>query len=302
MAPEFVLAALASALLHALWNAAVKAGPDPDTRMLAQMVAGAVFVLPALFWIGLPDPVAWPWLAASTVLNACTVLAILRAYERGGFGIVYASVRALSVVLVVPLAALLADEVPARLELAGVLLIAMSLTLLALGDRVPAMRRHVEHGRGPAFRASVDLKGVPSMTRSTLLWILLAGMTAAGYAICDARAVRADGAALPYALTVSVANAVFMALLRARRIPLWRIEAREWGIALPVALAALASYALLLWAVTTAPVAPTMALRDTSAFFGLIIGLVWFGERLTGPRVIALLIAAGGVLCVRFGW
>lgn len=300
MAPEFVLAALASALLHAAWNAAVKAGPDPDTRMLAQMVAGAGLVLPALFWIGLPDPAALPWLAASTVLNACTVLAILRAYELGGFGIVYASVRALSVVLVVPFAALLANEIPGLPELAGIGLIAVSLLLLAFGDRVFSVREPAVDRPGALRAVAMKKKGAPVVPRAALGWILFAGVTAAGYAICDARAVRADGAALPYALAVSVANAVIMVMLRARRIPVWRIGAREWGIAVPVAIAAHGSYALLLWAVTTAPVAPTMALRDTSAFFGLVIGLVWFGERLTGSRLVALLIAAGGVLCVRF--
>lgn len=300
MAPEFVLAALASALLHAAWNAAVKAGPDPDVRMLAQMVAGAVLVLPALFWIGLPDLAAWPWLAASTILNACTVLAILRAYEQGGFGIVYASVRALSVVLVIPLAALLANEIPGPPELAGIGLIAVSLTLLAFGDRLLSARAFAIDRPEPPGSAAARMKGVPVVPRAAFGWILLAGLTAAGYAICDAQAVRADGAALPYALTVSVANAAVMAVLRLRRVPVWRIGAREWAMAVPVAIAALASYALLLWAVTTAPIAPTMALRDTSAFFGLVIGLVWFGERLTGPRCVALLVAAAGVLCVRF--
>ena len=103
-----VAAALASALLHAGWNAAVKAAAHPARAMTAQMVLGAVLVAPGLLWSGLPVAAAWPWIAASTLMNVLTVTALLRAYELGGFGIVYPTVRAVAVLLVVPLAALVA--------------------------------------------------------------------------------------------------------------------------------------------------------------------------------------------------
>lgn len=49
-----VAAALLSAVLHAGLNAAVKASSRPTEAMAAQMLVGAVIVLPALFWSGLP--------------------------------------------------------------------------------------------------------------------------------------------------------------------------------------------------------------------------------------------------------
>ena len=82
---------LLSALLHAGWNAAVKANRNPAQAMTAQMLLGAVLVLPALLWFGLPDSASWGWIAASTVTNVLTVSALLRAYELGGFGLVYPS-------------------------------------------------------------------------------------------------------------------------------------------------------------------------------------------------------------------
>src|SRR5882672_6402944 len=105
-----VAGALASALLHAGWNAAVKASPHPTEAMTAQMVASAAIVLPGLLWTGLPAPASRMWIAASTALNVATVTALLRAYELFGFGLVYPVVRALSVLLVVPLAAILSGE------------------------------------------------------------------------------------------------------------------------------------------------------------------------------------------------
>ncbi len=91
---KFTLAALLSALLHAGWNAAVKAAARPAETMTAQMLLGAAMVVPALFWSGLPAMASWPWVLASTLTNTLTVTALLRAYALGGFGVVYPVVRA----------------------------------------------------------------------------------------------------------------------------------------------------------------------------------------------------------------
>lgn len=69
--------ALLSAVLHAGWNAAVKTSRNPAQVMTAQMVLGAVLVVPALFFTGLPDLASFGWIAASTVMNLLTVSALL---------------------------------------------------------------------------------------------------------------------------------------------------------------------------------------------------------------------------------
>src|ERR1051325_9479991 len=124
-----VAGALASAVLHASWNAAVKASRRPVEAMTAQMVLSALIVVPPLWWTAFPARGSWLWIAASTSLNVLTVTALLRAYDVVGFGMVYPVVRALSVLLVVPLAALLSGE---RLSVAGVLGVALVSASLAL--------------------------------------------------------------------------------------------------------------------------------------------------------------------------
>src|SRR5262249_25134023 len=84
-----VAAALLSALLHAGWHAAVKASARPAEAMAAQMLMSAVLVVPGLLWTGLPPQASWIWIGASTLMNVVTVTALLRAYELGGFGVVY---------------------------------------------------------------------------------------------------------------------------------------------------------------------------------------------------------------------
>ena len=126
-----VAAALISAVLHAGWNAAVKASRDPPRAMTAQMLLSALIVLPGLLWSGLPPLAAWPWIAGSTLMSVVTVSALLRAYELGGFGLVYPVARAIAVVLVVPLVALFAGGWPGPAALAGITIIALSLGVLA---------------------------------------------------------------------------------------------------------------------------------------------------------------------------
>lgn len=275
MEPAYVLAALLSAVLHAGWNAAVKASPRPSEAMATQMLLGAVMVVPALAVTGLPPAQAWPWLAASTLTNVVTNTALLRAYALGSFGVVYPVVRAVSVLLVVPLAAWLAGDRLGLAALAGIGLIVISLGVLGLGARDAAF------------------------SPRALGWTLVAGLSTAVYVICDAHGVRAAGAPWAYGFTVSITNAVAMWWrIRAAGSPL-ALARRNWAIGAPAALAAIVSYVLILWVWTHAAIAPASALRDTSAVFAILIAVIWLRERLTPSRVAAVALAAAAVPLLR---
>lgn len=279
MEPIHVLAALASALLHAGWNATVKASPRPDAAMAGQMVAGAIMVLPVLAWIGLPPPSAWPWVLASTCINLVVVTALLRAYALGGFGTVYPVQRAISVLCVVPLAAALAGDQLTPAALLGVALIVLALALLALGA-LGARRGH-------------------DFPPRAIGWTLLAGLASAGYVLCDARGVRASESALSYGFTASIANAITMTIRQKALGTPWRTFAGAWSIAIPTAIASMASYVLILWVWTHAPVAAGAALRDTSAVFAILIAVLFLRERFTPARLAAVLIACAAVPLLR---
>ncbi|MFX8612622.1 hypothetical protein ABTM13_19375, partial [Acinetobacter baumannii] len=89
-------------------------------------LVSALIGLPLLLAAGLPRSAAWPWLLASTGMNMVSVAALLRAYATAGFGVAYPIARAVSVLLVVPLAALLAGETLGPAALGGVGLITVS--------------------------------------------------------------------------------------------------------------------------------------------------------------------------------
>ncbi len=242
------------------------------------MLLSALLAVPGLWWTGLPAPPSWIWIAASTLTNIVTVTALLRAYELGGFGVVYPVVRAVSVVLVVPLAALLVGDRLGLGAVAGVGLVAISLGVLAHGVR-----------RDRSF------------TIAMLAWTLFAGLATAAYVLCDARGVRLAGSPWSYGLAVSVTNAAAMCWRQRHVGTPWRLLRSNWAVAAPAAAASVASYLLILWVWSHAPIAPAAALRDTSAVFAILIAVVWLREPFTRSRLLAVLLAAGAVPLLRLG-
>jgi drug/metabolite transporter (DMT)-like permease len=81
----------------------------------------------------------------------------------------------------------------------------------------------------------------------------------------------------------------------------WAIVTRHARLAVPAALASTASYLLILWVYTRAPIAPAAALRDTSAIFAMLIAALWLKERFGAVRLAALAVAIGGVALLRLG-
>ena len=155
-------AALMSACLHAAWNAAVKASPDPRSAMAAQVVGSGLLSVPLLMLVPLPSAAALPWLCGSACLNLITVIALLRGYAHGGgFGFVYPLARATSPLLVLFLASSLQGESIGPFGIAGIALVSGGIALFALGEG-----RH---------------------RPKALAYALLAGAFAAAYAVCSTR-------------------------------------------------------------------------------------------------------------------
>jgi drug/metabolite transporter (DMT)-like permease len=256
----------------------VKASRDPPRAMTAQMLLSALLVLPCLLWSGLPPLAAWPWIAASTLLNVITVTALLRGYALGGFGLVYPVVRAIAVVLVVPLVAAVAGGWPSTAALGGIAIIALTLAVIAWD--------------------TVRARGVPVQA---LAWIVAAGVGAAGYILCDAQGVRTSGSPWAYGFVVSITNAAAMCWRQRHNGAPWVQLKGQWSIAAPAAVASVASYLLILWVWGHAPIAPAAALRDTSAVFAILIAVVWLKEPFTRTRILAVLLAATAIPLLRLG-
>ena len=133
----------------------------------------------------------------------------------------------------------------------------------------------------------------------TIGWTLLAGIASAAYVLCDARGVRVSHSALSYGCTASIANAITMTLRQKALGTPWRSFGGAWSLAIPNAVASMASYILILWVFTRAPVAAGAALRDTSAVFAILIAVLFLRERFTPLRLAAVAIACIAVPLLR---
>jgi len=246
--------------------------------MTAQMVVAAVLMLPVLVVTGLPQPQSWPWVLASTLVNVVTVQALLRAYALAGFGLVYPLGRAVSVMVVVPLASWWAGEHLGPYALWGVGLVVLSLLMLALRSW-----------------------GARLLPLKALLLVVASGLGVATYVLADAQGVRASGSPLAYAALTSLANALSMTARHWRMGPPWGVVMRTWQLSLPCGAASAVSYLLILWVWAQAPIALGAALRDTSAVFAVAIAVLWLKEPMDRWRAMAVVAAVLAVPLMRWG-
>src|SRR3546814_12165727 len=78
----------ASGSIHAIVNAIVKGGRDKMAGRALTDGSSAIILLPATLFVPWPTG-AWGWLAASAVLHAFYLFALIRAYQVGDLSAVY---------------------------------------------------------------------------------------------------------------------------------------------------------------------------------------------------------------------
>jgi drug/metabolite transporter (DMT)-like permease len=276
MDTTLVLAALLSALLHASWTAAVKHTGQTTEAMTGQMVAAALVSLPLLLWLPWPAAQAWGWMAASCFFNWLGILCLLRAYERGAYGAVYPLSRATMVLVIAPLSVVFAGE---RLSVAawiGIACIASSLVLMA------------SQARG-GQRLGTDVLG----------WTLLGGVFSAICVMLDVQGIRSSGSPIAYGCCAAVVNGSLMLLRQRRRPGLWTAIVRHRRVVVGSGVVSMASYLLIVWVFTQAPMAISAALRDTSALFAVLISVFVLKEKLGRLQQLAVLVAGCAVPLLR---
>jgi drug/metabolite transporter (DMT)-like permease len=280
---------LVSALLHAVWSAAIKGSRDPLTFGVLQQVA----TLPglALLFAGFrPSEVpkeVWTLVAGTGVAHAGYLYWMCRGYERGDLTVVYPIVRSTPALLPFFAAGWLGESVSPG----G-----------ALGIAVTVAGVWLVHTQG-------DLRLSALLAPGTSFAYLSLVATVA-YSLLDKRAMGLLQAApwsspLPrsivYFFLLSFSHAVFFVPLALARIPRasWRaVSASEWGRAALAVVISLGSYGLILEAYRRAPASYVVAVRQVSVLFAVAIGAFWLGERPGRARVIGALATVAGVALI----
>jgi drug/metabolite transporter (DMT)-like permease len=142
---------------------------------------------------------------------------------------------------------------------------------------------------------------------ATLAAALANSVVIAVYSVIDGQGGRISGPSALFAFAynawadalTAVAYAPIVLILRGRSVPFAFV--RDWRRGLAGGLAAFVGYAVVIWAMTQAPIAAVAALRETSVVFAALIGVVLLGEPFQTQRAVAALVILAGVVTLRLG-
>src|SRR5215468_7315968 len=108
-----IAAALASALIHASWNALLKSGRDRLADAALTSIGGVLFGAGLIVIAGWPAKAAWPFLTISAIVSCFYWTCVIKGYDAGDLSHIYTLSRGSAPLLVAAGAALAAHEVPA---------------------------------------------------------------------------------------------------------------------------------------------------------------------------------------------
>jgi drug/metabolite transporter (DMT)-like permease len=272
------LAVLGAGLLHASWNALLKAAPggDPVLDTAGVVAASSVWGFVVLPWLPLPDPAAWKFVAGSMCIHFGYYIALAHAYRTGELSFAYPLMRGTAPLIVTLLGAVFLRELPSWHVAAGIVLISAGIVSIAFVRR----RGH---------------------SRVAARWAFANAAIIATYTLIDGSGARASGNALAYvAWLIALEGLPFLAGVAWQRG--WtapRYLRRSWRRNVLGGACSLGAYAIVLWAMTRAPVAAVAALRQTSGVFAPQIGAIWLREGFGAMRFAGAASVVAGIAALK---
>lgn len=268
-----IIIVLGAAVLHAVWNALVKASTD-RLAILGLIAAGHVALGMGLAaGAPLPSLKSWGYIAASTIIHFGYNFLLYHSYRLGDLSHVYPIARGMAPILVTLGALVFANKHLSPLAWLGVLLTSGGIFLLS----------------GSIFKAKT-----PPIV---VLTAMATGLIIASYSLVDGLGVRLAGTERGYIgwlfiAEVFVALAVFVKLGSKVRL----ISRKTIRTGLLGGIVSALVYALVIYARSFSSLAAVSTLRETSVVFAALIGMIWLGERPWKLRLVASGIVASGVV------
>ncbi len=271
-----LLLVLASACLHALWNALLKRAANMEAvsmGILAVAFITTACVAPFLPGRAFPDPRALAWGLGAGCFEGLYFLTLVRALERAPLGWSYTWMRGGSIVLIWPLSLLLLGEPIRPHQGLAVLVVCAGLALMGLAP------------------------GKARTDRGRLGWAAVVGAAIAGFTLCYKFSLARGAQPIPlFAVSMAVSLPI-QGLVRSLRkgFTVRSLLTPQWGLVLVAGILCTGSFLLYLQALSMAGAGVIATLRNTSVVFA--VGFSWMlGER-PPPRhwAGACLVVAGAV-------
>jgi drug/metabolite transporter (DMT)-like permease len=270
MTAAALIAVLAAALLHASWNLVLKSSSERLVAASTQVALAGLAFLPILVWRGVPTEV-FGFLVVSAIVEVAYIYALATSYDRADLSFVYPIAR---------------GSAPVLIALGA---------FLGLSDQVT--------GVGWAALAlicgGVLTIGLSAPNHRGVQWSLITGLLIATYVTIDGAGVRRTSDALAYTASLYIMTALLLipvALMVRGPGVVWSTLRADWRRQLLAGMASLGSYSLLLYVSRSAPLSLVSAVRESGVLFATLLGWRFLDERVTGPRWIAVLLIAAGVV------
>lgn len=264
---------LFAALLHASWNAIVKASGDKMYAAISVSGSAAVIALLLLPFAPQPSLASAPYLLLSSALQVVYTVLVAKTYQVSDMSQTYPLMRGTAPLLVAIISVVFLGDRLSPLAWAGIGVICLAILAMAYNGR--------------------------ASSRRGVVLALINACFIAGYTLVDGTGVRLSGSALGYTLWSFLMNGSCLLVWAtiARRREVSRYLRQHWHKGLLGGVSTMGSYGLALWAMTQAPLAVVAALRETSILFGALIAFVLLKERVIPLRIAAACgIAAGAIL------
>jgi drug/metabolite transporter (DMT)-like permease len=274
------MAVLAAAVFHASWNAMLKLDLEPLKAVTVLSVACGVVAAPFAYLTGLPEPAAWPYIAASLAIHLVYYGALGAAYRFGDLGQVYPIARGSAPLMTAVGASLIVGETLAPRAMSGIAVLGVGILLLSIAGRT-----------GLRF----DPRAVG--------FALLTALSISAYTLVDGIGGRIGPSAFAYIAWLMLLDGIMMLAFGFWKWPrTFRGDMQQNPILFLVGgLLSTASYAIAIWAMSVAPIALVAALRETSVLFAAAIGVVFLREPVVGMRILAALLVVAGMVLIRLG-
>jgi drug/metabolite transporter (DMT)-like permease len=239
---------------------------------------GSIVSAPVLFFLPFPAEETWLLLGVSIVLHTAYHLFLPTAYRYGDLGQVYPIARGVAPVLVLIGAFFAAGERVPPSTMIGILCLVAGVAALAFDG----------HG-----------KAAPS--RRAIVFAFLTGATIATFTVIDGLGARLSGNALSFAAWMTFGDGLLTYVLiwawKGRNVPAsWR---HNFGPLFAGGAMQVATYWIIVVAMTLAPMATVSALRETSVLFAALLSTFLLKEGFSVWRFFSAGLVTAGLVLMR---
>jgi drug/metabolite transporter (DMT)-like permease len=271
------LLVVASAFVHAWWNALLKRSREPEQAVIGISAFAALTSGIIALALGAPSasPKAFVWVVLSGVLEAAYFVTLAKALSLAPLGPVYTIVRGGALVLVWPVSVLVLGEELTPWRAAGTALVALGLVSTGAGERKTGT---AVHARGIALAA-------------------LCACFTGGYHLAY-KVSLSSGAAPEIVVSVSLAIAALVNLVQvgaARRRKIFEATREQpWHVVGGGVLASV-GFLVFLYAMKKEGAGAVLTLRNTSILFAQVFAF-FMGDRPKRLGIVGAVLVCGGAI------